>query len=127
MKDSNPTEDMEAEGLPPELEDHPPGIDVETDPDTMFAPRDYPIAAGQDPAYPITAEDQRAGETVADRARREEPDVGASELGVGGGVPGGERAGPRVDSSGAQIVDPSPADVGAGGGALTGERPEEGT
>ena len=78
---------MEAEGLP-ELEDRPPGIDVETDQDSMMVPRDHPIAVGDDPAYPVTPAEERSVEGVAERAERENPDFGAAELGVGGGVQG---------------------------------------
>lgn len=87
MKNTNPGESMEAEGLP-ELEDRPPGIDVETDQDSMMVPRDHPIAVGDDPAYPVTPAEERAVEGVAERAMRENPDVGAEEMGVGGGVQG---------------------------------------
>src|SRR5579875_1951831 len=99
---SNPGESMDAEGLP-ELEDHPPGIDVDLDQETLMVPRDHPIAVGDDPAYPTTAAEERTGEGVADRAERENPDFGAQELGVGGGVqgrkarPGGAGAGGRHD------------------------------
>ena len=87
MRNSNPGESMDAEGLP-ELEDRPPGIDVELEQEGMMVPRDHPIAAGDDPAYPTTAAEDRAVESVADRAARENPDFGAEELGVGGHVQG---------------------------------------
>jgi hypothetical protein len=87
MRNTNPAESMEAEGLP-ELEDHPPGMDIELDQESMTVPRDHPIAAGDDPAYATTAAEERAPAGVAARAARENPDVGASELGVGGGVQG---------------------------------------
>lgn len=94
MSNTNPAESMEAEGLP-ELEDHPPGMDVELDQETMMAPRDHPVAAGDDPAYPTTAAEDRIPEGVAERAERENPDVGAEDLGVGGSVQGSRAKGPR--------------------------------
>lgn len=87
MKNTNPGESMDAEGLP-ELEDRPPGIDVELDQEGMMVPRDHPVAVGDDPAYPTTAAENRAVEGVAERAARENPDFGADELDVGGGVQG---------------------------------------
>lgn len=87
MRNTNPGESLDAEGLP-ELEGHPPGIDVELDQETLMAPRDHPAAVGDDPAYPNTAAEDRALEGVPERAARENPDFGASELGVGGGVQG---------------------------------------
>lgn len=86
MKDTNPAESMDAEGLPA-LEDRPPGIDVELDQDSILAPRDHPVAAGDDPAYPVTPAEGRVAESVVGRAERENPDFGA-ETGVGGGVQG---------------------------------------
>ncbi|MST34422.1 hypothetical protein GHK86_17055, partial [Acidimicrobiaceae bacterium USS-CC1] len=87
MSDRNPTESLDAEGMP-EVEDQPPGIDVETEQDGVFAPRDdrWRRAAGGDPAYPVTAAENRTVEGVAERAERETPDAGAAELDVGGGV-----------------------------------------
>lgn len=90
MPEANSAGDMEAEGLP-SLEDRPPGIDIETDSEGLVVPRDHPIAVGTDPAYPVTEAEQRQTETVAERAAREIPDVGA-ELGVGGGAGEGEPA-----------------------------------
>src|SRR3954452_2391925 len=52
-----------AEGMPA-IEDHPPGIDVETDQEGFMVPRDAPIAAGGDPAYPVTAAGQRNPESL---------------------------------------------------------------
>lgn len=90
MRKTNPRESMDAEGLP-ELEDRPPGIDVELEQEGMMAPRDHPIAAGDDPAYPTTAAEDRSVEGVAEWAARENPDFGAAELSVGGGVQGSHR------------------------------------
>lgn len=128
MRDTNPDESLDAEGLP-DIEDRPPGITVETDQEGMVAPRDYPIAAGGDPAYPTTAAEQRTPESVADRARREIPDVGADELGVGGGVAGSERGSTgalasRGGSAGAQLIG-SPGEADADPGPSTAELPDD--
>jgi len=95
MTEFNRQESAEAEGMPA-IEDHPPGIDVETDQEGFMVPRDAPIAAGGDPAYPVTAAGQRNPESLLERVRREIPDVGASEMGVGGGVGTDEQDG-RLD------------------------------
>lgn len=68
MKNTNPRESMDAEGLP-ELEDRPPGIDVELDQDSVMVPRDHPVAVGDDPAYPTTPAEQRARRRGGGRAR----------------------------------------------------------
>jgi len=97
---------MDAEGLP-ELEDRPPGIDVELEQEGMMAPRDHPVAVGDDPAYPTTAAEDRAVEGVAERAARENPDFGAEELGVGGSVQGSHRV--TVDDTGDETsIPPDP-------------------
>lgn len=106
MKDSNPGEEMEAEGLPP-LEDRPPGIDVDLDQDSIMPPRDHPIAVGDDPAYATTPAEERSIEGVAERAAREDPDVGAEELGVGGSVQA-LHAVRRDDAAGETSVPPDP-------------------
>ena len=80
MRDTNPCEDLDAEGTA-EIEDRAPGMDVELDEESTMAPRDYPIAAGDDPAYPVTVAEERMGESVADRAAREIPDFGADSPG----------------------------------------------
>lgn len=106
MRNTNPGESMDAEGLP-ELEDRPPGIDVETEQEGMMVPRDHPIAAGDDPAYPTTQAEDRAVEGVAERAARENPDFGAEELGVGGGVQGAHAV--RTDDTGEETsIPPDP-------------------
>lgn len=107
MSDTNPAESTEAEGLPP-LAERRPGIDAETDSEGMMVPRDHPVAAGSDPSYAVTAEEEREREGVADRAEREQPDVGADDLGVGGGVQG------RRWRAGA----PAPSDAGNESGRL---------
>ncbi len=106
MKNTNPGESMDAEGLP-ELEDRPPGIDAELDQEGVMVPRDHPVAAGDDPAYPTTVAEHRAVEGVAERASRENPDFGAEELGVGGGVQG-SRAVSTDDPSGETSVPTDP-------------------
>ena len=76
MRDPNPKESLDAEGIPGDLFDAPPGIDVETDSEGVIAPRDHSIAAGSDPAYPVTAAENERPESVAARAARELPEVG---------------------------------------------------
>lgn len=106
MKNTNPGESMDAEGLPV-LEDRPPGIDVELDQDSVMVPRDHPIAVGDDPAYPATQAEDRSVEGVAERAERENPDFGSEDLGVGGGVQGAHAV--AVDASdGETAVPPDP-------------------
>jgi len=97
----------------PALEEQPPGIDVETEQEGLVAPRDHAIAADDDPAYATTAAEERTPETVLDRAAREEPDVGAGELGVGGGVQGAEgRHEPVVEPGDDVDGDPEEGDGG---------------
>ena len=106
MKNSNPGESMDAEGMP-SLEDRPPGIDVELDQESLMVPRNHPVAVGDDPAYPTTPAEDRAVEGVAERAERENPDFGADELGVGGSVQGAHRV-RRDDTTGETAVPPDP-------------------
>lgn len=102
---------MDAEGLP-DLEGHPPGIDVELDEEGVMVPRDHPIAAGDDPAYATTAAEDRSVEGVAERAARENPDAGAAELGVGGGVQGSHATAPDAQTRGEQEFETGiPADT----------------
>lgn len=75
VRDRNPDESLDAEGIP-DLDEQPPGIDVETEVEGLVAPRDHSIAAGSDPAYPNTAAEQERPESVADRAAREVPEDG---------------------------------------------------
>ena len=63
--------EMEAEGLP-EVEDQPPGIDVETAVEGMMPPRDYPVAATD---YGTTAAEEAVDEPLSSRVQREQPDV----------------------------------------------------
>jgi len=56
-------------------DERPPGIEVELDAEGILLPRDYSIASGADPAYPVTVADQLAPDSVAARAGRENPDV----------------------------------------------------
>ena len=79
MSGERSDQNLEAEGIP-ELYDAPPGRNIETDEEALMSPRDYPIAAGEDPAYAVTAAEDRTRETVADRAAREQPDVGQAVL-----------------------------------------------
>ena len=97
---------MDAEGMPV-LEDRPPGIDVELDQESVMVPRDHPVAVGDDPAYPTTPAEDRSVEAVAERAERENPDFGAADTGVGGGVQGAHavRTG---DTAGQTSVPPDP-------------------
>ena len=76
MSDYDPDENLEAEGIPG-MYDSPPGRDIETNEEAFMVPRDHPIAAGVDPAYAVTAAEDRAQESVAERAAREEPDRAA--------------------------------------------------
>lgn len=106
MKNTNPGESMDAEGLP-EVEDHPPGMDVELDQESFMVPRDHPVVVGDDPAYPTTQAADRRPEGVTERAERENPDVGAREMGVGGGVQGARAV--RVErNDGETSVPPDP-------------------
>ena len=70
---------LEAEGIP-EIDDPPPRRDIEMNEEAIMVPRDYPIAAGDDPAYAVTAAEDRTQETIAERAEREEPDFAEAEL-----------------------------------------------
>jgi hypothetical protein len=69
------------------------------------------VAAGSDPAYATTAAEERKPETLAERVTREEPDVGAEELGVGGGAAGTEERSLEVDD-GPTVVGAFSADAG---------------
>ena len=80
MPDSNPSENLDAEGIP-DLEEAPPGYDIELNEEGVMAPRDHSVAAGSDPAYPVTAAEERMPESVAARARRENPEFGRGDLG----------------------------------------------
>jgi hypothetical protein len=77
MSEYEREQSLDAEGIP-EVYDAPPGRDIETDEEAFMVPRDYPVAAGDDPAYAVTAAEDRDRETVAERAAREEPDVGTA-------------------------------------------------
>src|SRR4051794_29035025 len=65
---------LEEDGMPP-LEEDPPGRGLDLDEEGLMAPQDHSIAAGSDPAYAVTAAEERVRESVAARARREQPDV----------------------------------------------------
>lgn len=74
--DRNPDESAVAEGLPDQAQDLPPGKDIDTAEEARMMPRDHTVAAGSDPAYPVTGEEQRHPETPSERRAREEPDFG---------------------------------------------------
>jgi hypothetical protein len=79
LRDSNPEE----EGIP-ELEGDPEGMVLAGDGgDDTFLPRDVPVAALD---YGVTAGEQAGQESVADRARREEPDFWQRALAEDGRV-----------------------------------------
>ncbi len=79
MSDYETDESLEGEGIP-EMYDAPPGRDIETNEEAFMVPRDYPIAVGDDPTYAVTAAEDRAQETVGERAAREEPDFDEAEI-----------------------------------------------
>lgn len=82
MSDSNPDESTAVEGLPDEVEDLLPGKDVDTMEEAAMLPRDHSIASGSDPAYPVTVHEQVTGESVAERAASEQPEVGEAADGA---------------------------------------------
>lgn len=102
MTGTNPSESLDAEGIP-DLEDLPPGMDIDLAEEADMAPREYPVAAGTDPAYATTATEEATPESLAERVAREEPDAGADELGVGGGAVGTERRGLEIDDGPAVV------------------------
>jgi hypothetical protein len=74
-REEAPATDMEAEGLP-DTEDQPPGIDIENAVEGMIPPRDHPVGADQ---WGTTAAEEARGEPLADRVRREQPDVARAD------------------------------------------------
>lgn len=71
------SDDFESEGIPA-IEDAPPGMEDDYNQvEGMMAPRDHPVGATE---FGITAEEERLQEPLADRVRREEPDVMTGEL-----------------------------------------------
>lgn len=106
MREETPATDMEAEGLP-ETEDQPPGIDIENAVEGMIPPRDRPVAANQ---WGTTAAEEVRGEPLADRVRREQPDVAhADERAVGRLVaPDG---GTGRDDEGTEVAEEEPDDT----------------
>ena len=74
--DRNTDESAVREGVPDHAQDLPPGKTVDTAEEARMMPRDHSVAAGSDPAYPVTAEKQRRPETPSDRHAGEEPDFG---------------------------------------------------
>lgn len=126
-EDENPTESLEDEGMPGELFEEPPGIDIETESEGMMAPREHSLATGTDPAYPTTAEENRRPESVAERAAREQPDFDELEE---------EDPDDFVGKAAPRLVEPDANDAGddeedeaigelAEGDDLEGEGPEE--
>ena len=79
MSDYDPDQTPEAEGIP-EAYETPPGRNIETNEEAFMVPRDYPVAASEDSVYATTAAEERAQETVAERAGREEPDFGGASI-----------------------------------------------
>jgi hypothetical protein len=79
MVESNRDENLDAEGIP-EVDEMPPGRNIDTNEEALMAPRDHSIAAGSDPAYAVTAREGRLPESVADRAARENPEFGERDL-----------------------------------------------
>lgn len=126
MTDHNPAESLDAEGIP-EVDEQPPGIGTETEHEGLFPPRDEPLAAGGDPAYPVTAAEDRVVEGVAQRAEREEPDTGAAELGAGAGASGSRPAGAprRAGGTGQLIEDPGDGDEPGQRPRLVAGRPDD--
>ena|SRR5207253_447035 len=71
MERPDPADDLEEEGIPP-IEELPPGLeDTGGDYEAVPAPRDHPVAAED---YGITEEEERRGEPLEVRRRRELPD-----------------------------------------------------
>ncbi|MCU1490040.1 MAG: hypothetical protein JWM85_1445 [Acidimicrobiaceae bacterium] len=122
-EDENPKEELELEGIPADLYDQPPGIDVETESEGIMAPRDHSIASGSDPAYPNTAEEERRPESVADRARREQPDFGQPGYSPADDEPRFRLLDPDLDDAGEDVDSEVLAELADDEGELSG--PEE--
>lgn len=69
------SERPDSEGMPDVAQDFPPGKDIETSEEAAFLPREHSLAAGSDPAYPVTQAEQDRPEPVSARAARENPDI----------------------------------------------------
>jgi hypothetical protein len=64
--------DLEAEGIPP-IDDAPPGLEDQYNQiEGMMPPGDQPMGATE---FGVTAEEERQQEPLAERVRREEPEV----------------------------------------------------
>ncbi|MDQ1438397.1 MAG: hypothetical protein QOK43_2026 [Acidimicrobiaceae bacterium] len=63
--------DLEAEGIPP-IEDNPPGIGGDNEVEGMIPPGDTPQGVDQ---WGTTAREEQSDEPLAERVRRELPDV----------------------------------------------------
>lgn len=68
--------DLEADGVP-DLFEAPPGQDVELDQEGMMAPGDRPVASTD---YGTTVREELTDEPLAQRVRREEPEVSVADL-----------------------------------------------
>lgn len=79
MTDRNPEEQADLEGMPEEVQDFPTGKDIETAEEAAMVPRDHSVAAGSDPAYPVTAAEQQHPEPVGARHARENPETEPGE------------------------------------------------
>ena len=100
MRDESPPMEMEAEGLP-EVDDQPPGIDVETAVEGMMPPRDYPVAATD---YGTTAAEEAVDEPLASRVQREQPDVFRADAEPVGRLAAPD-AGTNLDREAAELAD----------------------
>lgn len=86
----DPGHELADEGIPP-LEEHPPGKVAAGDThEGLVPPGDRPLGAEE---FGTTAEEQRRGETLADRVAREEPEIEDPARHAGRLVaPGGEES-----------------------------------
>lgn len=77
MTNRDPRSELEDQGIP-DLQDGYPEQEWAEDPQQAPVPGDEPMAVDD---YGTTAEEQREGESLDGRLRREEPDVGAAGAG----------------------------------------------
>jgi hypothetical protein len=70
-------DDQEEEGLP-QLDDPPPGQDLDTDQSAPSVPHDRPLGVTD---WGTTAAEERIDEPLYRRVRREEPEVGEDDAG----------------------------------------------
>jgi hypothetical protein len=110
--------DLEADGIP-DLFEAPPGQDVETDSEGMMAPGDEPNASVD---YGTTSREERTDEPLAQRVRREEPEVGLGDLGAGDEAPEAPRlVAEDIDVNMPDLEDDAVAAETDDGGALSAE------